>query len=292
MLALSEPGNARLAYGFWRWHEKERADAIAMLAQVREAGIDHLDTADVYGGEHGFGSSERLLGAIRAQAPALLEGAILATKVGIEPGAPYNSSRSYLTAACEASLKRLGCERVDLLYIHRPDLLTHPEELAGTLDALLRAGKIGAVGVSNFTTAQVAALARYLENPVAVHQIEFSAAHLEPVFDGTLDQAMERGIAIAAWSPLAGGRLGDHGGAKDTRLVLVREALAAIAEREGVSTVAVALAFVARHPAQATPILGTKTPSRLAEALAARRFTLTRRDWYSLAEAWRGERMP
>ena len=213
MLALSEPGRKRLAYGFWRYREGEIDDAVEMLVLARENGIDHFDTADIYGGPNGIGGSERLLGAVRARAPELFDGAVLATKIGIEPGSPYNSSRDYLTAACEGSLSRLRVERIDLLYIHRPDLLTHPGELAQTLDGLVSSGKIAAVGVSNFTTAQVDALSQYMKAPIRVHQLEFSAAHVAPLFDGTLDQAMAHGTAVAAWSPLAGGRLGDAGGA-------------------------------------------------------------------------------
>jgi len=168
--------------------------------------------------------------------------------------------------------------------------LTHPEELAGTLEALVASGKVGAIGVSNFTPSQVAALAHYLTLPIAVHQLEFSAAHVDPVFDGTLDQAMECGIAVAAWSPLAGGRLGE--GDAGPQLKRVREALAAIAARAGVTPTAAALAFVQRHPASPTPILGTKKERRLRDALTAGELTLSRQDWYAIVEAWHGEEMP
>ena len=278
----------RCAYGFWRWREGEVDAATAMLAAVREAGIDHLDTADVYD----RGGSERLLGAIRARARSLFDGAVLATKAGAEPGSPYNSSRAYLTEACEASLKRLKVERVDLFYIHRPDLLTHPEELAGTLEALVASGKVGAIGVSNFAPSQVAALAHYLTLPIAVHQLEFSAVHVDPLFDGTLDQAMERDIAVAAWSPLAGGRLGEADTAVEPHVERVRTALAAFAAREGITASTAALAFVQRHPALPTPILGTKQVRRLRDAVSAGGFTMSRWDWYTIVEAWRGAKMP
>ena len=290
MLALSVPGKPRLAYGFWRYRADEIGAAVEMLSLARESGIDHLDTADVYGGPSGFGGTERLLGAVRERAPQLFDGAVLATKIGVEPGSPYNSSPAYLTAACDASLSRLKVTRIDLLYIHRPDLLTHPAELAQTLDGLIRSGKAGAIGVSNFTPAQVDALARHMKAPIAVHQLEFSAAHLDPLFDGTLDQAMARGIAVAAWSPLAGGRL--DGGEATPAISRVREVLKRISEHAGISPAAVALAFLHRHPAPVTPILGTRTPARLRDCLKASSFTLSRGDWYAVVEACRGERMP
>jgi predicted oxidoreductase len=290
MLALSSPKTKRFAYGFWRYREDEVEAAQSMLSLARESGIDHLDTADVYGGPGGFGGSERLLGALRARAPGLFEGAVLATKAGVEHGSPYNSSPEYLTAACEASLVRLGVERVDLFYIHRPDFLTHPADLARTLDTLAAAGKIGAVGVSNFTPHQLDALSRHMKAPIQVHQLEFSAAHVAPLYDGTLDQAMGRGISVAAWSPLAGGRLG--GADKTGALERVREILNKFSALHGVPSTAIALAFLRKHPAPVTPILGTTSPSRLAECLKAANVELSRAEWYAIVEASRGEKMP
>ena len=289
MLGLAEAGKRRLAYGFWRYGEADLEAAATMLSLARESGIDHLDTGDVYGGSRGFGGSERMLGALRQRAPSLFSGATIATKAGCEPGSPYNSSAAYLKAACDGSLSRLKVERIDLFYIHRPDLLTHPHEVAEALDSLVASGKVAAIGVSNFTVDQVLALLRYLRTPIAVHQIEFSAAHVNPLFDGTLDQAMERDNAVAAWSPMAGGRLGIDGPAE---FVAVREALTTIGAKHGASPAAVAIAFLHMHPAPVTPILGTKTPARLREALTASAIILSRAEWYAIVEAARGAPMP
>jgi predicted oxidoreductase len=292
MLALSVPEKRRFAYGLWRYREDEIDAAVEMLSLARENGIDHFDTADVYGGPNGYGGSERLLGAVRDRAPELFEGTVLATKIGVEPGTPYNSSREYLTAACEGSLARLRVERIDLLYIHRPDLLTHPAELARTLDDFVLSGKVAAIGVSNFTTAQFDALSRYMKAPIRVHQLEFSAAHIDPLFDGTLDQAMAHGTAVAAWSPLAGGRLGETNVAATPAISRVRKTLQHIAEHTGVPPAVVAVAFLHRHPAPVTPIIGTRKPQRLRDCLKADTCALSRSDWYAIVEACRGERMP
>lgn len=289
MLGLAERGTRRLAYGFWRYGENDIDAAAAMLQLARENGIDHLDTADVYGGQSGFGGSEKLLGALRKRLPSLFAGATLATKAGCEPGTPYNSSGAYLKTACDASLARLKTERIDLFYIHRPDFLTHPQEVADTLDGLVAAGKVAAVGVSNFTVTQVQALAKHLRAPIVAHQLEFSAGHVAPLFDGTLDQAMERGMAVAAWSPLARGNLGAGGPAVLSRL---REVLAKLAAKYGTSPSTIAVAFLQAHPASVTPILGTRTPDRLREAVAAAKVKLSRADWYAILEAARGEKMP
>ena len=289
MLGLSERGKKRLSYGFWRFSENQVDDAIAMIGLARASGIDHFDTADVYGGISGFGGAEKLLGAVRAKAPNLFDGAVIATKAGCEPGSPYNSSPAYLKAACEASLKRLGMQRIDLFYIHRPDLLTHPADVAGALDDLVTAGKIANVGVSNYSVAEIEALTRYLKAPVRAHQIEFSAGCVAPLFDGSLDQAMKKNIAVAAWSPLARGGFGQDGPAA---LAKVREVLARLAVSYGTSPNAVAIAFLLAHPAPVTPILGTTNQARARECLDGLSVTLVRRDWYDIVEAACGKAMP
>jgi len=289
MLGFSERGKKRLSYGFWRYREDQVDDAIAMIGLARAGGIDHFDTADVYGGESGFGGAEKLLGAVRAKAPKLLDGAVIATKAGCEPGSPYNSSPAYLKAACEASLTRLGIGRIDLFYIHRPDLLAHPADVAGALDDLVTAGKIASVGVSNYSVAEIEALARYLKAPIRAHQIEFSAGCVAPLFDGTLDQAMKKKIAVAAWSPLARGGLAEGGPPELTNL---RQVLARLAVRYGTSPNAVAIAFLLAHPAPVTPILGTTNQARARECLDGLDVTLARRDWYDIVEAACGKAMP
>ena len=209
---------------------------------------------------------------------------------GGEPGVPYNSSADYLVGACEASLRRLGVEQVDLLQVHRPDLLAHPEQVARAFDVLYRAGKIRAAGVSNYTAAQTRALLGYLAMPLASLQPEFSALALDPLSDGILDLALERGIAVLAWSPLGQGRLAGAGA--DERSARVIAALDAIAARTGITRSAVAYAWVMTHPARPIPLVGAQLPAHIREAAAACRVELTRADWYRVLEASRGARMP
>jgi predicted oxidoreductase len=289
MLALSERGKKRVAYGFWRYSATQVDEAIKMISLMREKGVDHLDTADVYGAESGFGGAETLLGRVRAKAPEVLKGAVIATKIGIQLGVPYNSSPDYLTSACEASLKRLQMEQVDLLYIHRPDLLAHPADVAGALDQLVSEGKVANIGVSNYTAAEVDALAKFLKTPLRSHQIEFSAGFVAPLFNGTLDQAMAMGLGVPAWSPVTRGWLQPGGPAN---LARVREVVARLAAHYGTTVNAVAIAFLAIHPAAVTPILGSTHPGRLNECFDGLELTLTRRDWYDIVEAARGEPMP
>ncbi len=141
-------------------------------------------------------------------------------------------ARPISRSAIDASLTRMGVERVELYQIHRPDMLTHPHEVARALEDAHRAGKIAAIGVSNHTPAQTSALAAFLTVPLASHQPEFSALVTTPLFDGILDQAMAHDMAVLAWSPLGGGRIADP---KDARAIAVAALLDAKAAETGVA---------------------------------------------------------
>lgn len=280
-----------LAWGMWRT-SGAAASAVAKVAAARETGITLFDTADIYGqdGGRGFGTAESLLGEVLKAEPSWRRDMVIATKGGISPGVPYDSSATYLQAACDASLKRLGIEQIDLYQIHRPDLLTHPAEVAEGLVKLKRAGKINAIGVSNYSAAQTAALQAWLDLPIVSHQPEFSPLHIEAMTDGVLDQAMERDMAVLAWSPLAGGRLADS--PTDGRSRAVVEELDRLALREGVSRANLALAWVMAHPARPIPIVGSQTPERIRSIKEAFKVRLDRADWYSVLVASRGVPLP
>jgi len=280
-----------LAWGLWRFRGDDLRAARARVEAAIEAGLDLFDTADVYGPDNGepFGAAEALLGRVFAEAPSLRNRIVLATKGGIELGTPYNSSADYLVRACEASLVRLRAETVDLYQIHRPDLLAHPAEVASGLEKLRRAGKIREAGVSNHTPAQVAALQAHLPFPLASIQPEFSPLAIAPLADGTLDQAMQHGLAVFAWSPLAGGRIMSGEGA---RAAAVIAALAPAAARAGVDASAAAYAWIMTHPAAAIPLVGTQTPARIRAAIDAFRVSFSRQEWYAVLVAARGEKLP
>ena len=291
---------APLAWGMWRFAGSDVAAAQARVEAALAAGMTLFDTADIYGPDNDepFGASEALLGRVFRAAPGLRGRMVLASKGGIRMGVPYDSSPAYIAAAVEASLKRLGVERIELWQIHRPDLLAHPAETARALEALVASGKVGAVGVSNYTPAQTAALAAHLTVPLASIQPEFSALATAPLFDGTLDQAMALGLGVLAWSPLAQGRLagGDprpgRGRPDDAQAARVKAAIAAHAEAQGVSPTAVAYAWVLAHPARPFAIVGTQDPARIAAAAEAYKVRFTRAEWYAILVASLGENLP
>jgi predicted oxidoreductase len=275
-----------IAWGMWRFHGDDVAAAQGLMEAALAAGITLFDTADIYGIDtDGFGAAEVLLGRVLASAPGLRERMVLATKGGIVPGTPYDSSPDYLARALDASLERLGVEQVDLWQIHRPDLLAHPQETARVLEEMVTSGKVRAIGVSNFTPAQVSALTAFLTVPLASTQPEFSPLHLDPLWNGTLDQAMALDLAVLAWSPLGGGRLGSGGDAVGTLL-------SAQGERFGVSAAAATYSWLMTHPARPIPIVGSQRPTRIAEAADAFRVSWTRSEWYAVLQAAMGEKLP
>jgi predicted oxidoreductase len=281
-----------IAWGMWRFGHSTVADGRRLIEAALAAGVTLFDTADIYGFRSvdvGFGDAEALLGRVFAEAPDLRHRMVLATKGGITPPVPYDSSREYLFGALDASLRRLGVDHVDLYQIHRPDILAHPAEVAATLDAMVASGKVRAVGVSNYTRHQTTALQSFLQTPLASIQPEFSPLHLAPMVDGLFDLAMERDVAVLAWSPLGGGRLGEP---TTERERAVTGALDQVAQAHGVGRAAAAYSWIMAHPARAIPIVGTQNEARIAELADAYRIRWTRQAWYDVLTAARGEKLP
>ena len=282
-----------IAWGMWRLAENGRtaADAAKLVHAALDAGITFLDTADIYGfdGAGGFGDAEVLLGEVLAAEPDLRDKMVLATKGGILPPLPYDQSAAYLNKAIDASLRRLQVDSVDLWQIHRPDILAHPQEVARVLDDAVASGKIKALGVSNFTQAQTAALQHFLGNKLVSTQPEISPLRIDCFENGELDQAMMLGLTPLAWSPLGGGRLAAPETARDKA---VAAALDAVAEAQGVSRTVAAYSWLMAHPAGIIPIIGSQNAARIAEGAAALKVRWTRTEWYAVLVAARGVPLP
>lgn len=280
-----------LAYGHWRFVGHDLPTATRLIEVALDSGMNLMDTADVYGLDWGgtaFGQAEELLGRVLAATPGLRDRMVLATKGGIAPPVPYDSSPAALSAALDSSLRRLQTSHIDLYQIHRPDMYTHPADVAATLDGFIDSGKVRAVGVSNHTTAQVDALVAHLRHDLVTVQPRYSVSHLTPQRDGTLDQAMRIGAVPLAWSPLGGGGVVTGEGIR-TELVV---ALDRLASREGVDRASIALAFVLAHPSRPVAIVGSQNPERIASSTAALAVNLDRNDVYDLIEASEGQPLP
>ena len=292
-LGAGGPAISPIAWGMWRLAEGGRtaAEAAKLVHTALDAGITLLDTADIYGfdGTGGFGDAEALLGHVLAAEPALRGRMVLSTKGGIRPPLPYDQSSAWLAEAIDASLRRLQTDHADLWHIHRPDILAHPQEVACALDDAVAAGKIRAIGVSNFTQSQIAALQHFLGHKLVATQPEISPLHIAAFENGELDQAMMMGLVPLAWSPLGGGRLANPASERDRA---VAKALDAVAKAQGVSRSVAAYSWLMAHPAGIVPIIGSQQADRIAEGAAALTVTWSRTDWYAVLVAARGVNLP
>jgi predicted oxidoreductase len=277
----------------WGWSAE---DTLRWVVQAIERGVTSFDHADIYGGYR----CEALFGAALALAPALRPQMQLVSKCGIQlvtPARPkhrlkaYDTSAAHITASVDNSLRALRTDHLDLLLIHRPDVLLDAAEVAACFERLHAAGKVRAFGVSNFTPRQFdlldAALPAGLK--LQTNQIELHPLHRAPLHDGTLDQLQQRGTPPMIWSPLAGGRL-LHGEGDDARRVQV--VLQRLAHEHGSSPAAIAYAWLRRHPSRPHVVTGSRQLRALDEALAACRIELDRASWYEIWQAGAGHELP
>ena len=282
-----------IAYGCWRLAESNMQEADAKIRTALDAGMTLIDTADIYGlGEtRGFGGAEEVLGEVLAADPKLRSRMVLATKGGIIPPRPYDSSYPYLMQAIDKSLARLRVDSVDLYQIHRPDLIAPLAETARALNEIVTAGKARFIGVSNFTVSQTRALQAHLDAPLVSTQPEFSALQQAPIENGTFDWCSETGATALAWSPLARGALAtgrtDHPRGDEILSVLDR-----LAETHSATRANIALAFTMTHQASIIPIIGTQNLARIIDSAKAAEIKLNAREFYDVVEAYRGTQMP
>lgn len=289
---------------FGAWGEPDHDTSIGIIHRALDAGINFIDTADVYS----QGESEAIVG--KALAGGRRDDVILATKfhgpmdvpMG-EPGGDPNkrgNARRWIVQEVESSLRRLGTEWIDLYQVHRPERDTDVEETLSALTDLQREGKIRAFGSSTFPAHQVVeaqwvserrGLGRFVtEQPPYSILVRGIEADLLPV-------AEQHGMGVIPWSPLAGGWLTgrwrkgqdapessrakrmparyDLSNPDNQRKLDAAEDLAVLAEEAGVTLVHLALAFVLQHPAVTAPIVGPRTMEQLESQLGAVDVTLT-----------------
>ncbi len=283
-------GLSPIVAGLWRAREWGLSTQ-ALARWIEEAlalGITGFDHADIYGDYQ----VEALFGDALATSLGLRQRLQIVTKCGIKPVSAqrpgrvvnhYDSSRAHVLASVDASLKALRTDRIDLLLMHRPDLLMNPEELADTFRQLLVAGKVLHFGVSNHMPGQFNMLRK--RHHLVTNQIEFSALQMQALADGTLEQAVDLGLRPIVWSPLAQGQLLTG---KTPQAQRVREVLATWGATLGASVATMAYAWILRHPAQPLPITGSGRIEALREAVAALQVQLSPEDWYRVWQASMG----
>ncbi|BDZ41904.1 oxidoreductase [Paraoerskovia sediminicola] len=285
--------------GLMRIAEKSDDEVRELLTTARDAGIDFIDHADIYGGS--MHACERRWAEATRLSPAERARWTIQTKCGIVPPDGFDFSYDHIVESVEGSLEALNTEYIDILLLHRPDALVEPEEVARAFDALESSGKVRSFGVSNHTPGQIELLKRYVEQPLVANQLQLSVTHSPIVAQGVAmnmageDQSIDRGlgildycrlndITIQAWSPFQAGFFDGVflGSDKHPELNAVVDRLAA---KYDVPAIAIATAWITRHPAQMQVVLGTTTPSRVAAAAKGSEIPLTRAEWYELFRA-------
>mgnify|MGYP001422272261 FL=1 len=311
-IILGETGMecSRLAYGCWRVtgvinhppiddeHKKKGKEAIAA---AYEAGYTLFDLADIYSD----GLVEEVFGHTLKEIPDMRENILITTKCGIlkkgnpENKAPYryDLSSKHILHSCEASLKRMGIDCIDLYQLHRPDYLMEPEEIASAFEELKKGGKAREFGVSNFTVDQLDHLQSACPMKLVCNQVEISLIQHDTLNNGSLDHYRRNNITPLAWSPLAQGKLGSTypislRNPNHSQEQALRDALQIVARLQECSRTAVALAWLLRHPAGIVPIIGSTNPEHIRDATKATNLRLSREEWYRLMEAAAGKQLP
>ncbi|MBQ8306470.1 MAG: aldo/keto reductase [Blautia sp.] len=265
----------------------------AFVHSCLEMGVDTFDHAPVYGA----GRCEQIFGdEVLKKDPSLRERIRIVTKAGIIlPGQRgnshiyYDSTKENLLAEMDASLARLCTDHVDLLLIHRPDVLGDPGEIAEALETIVKCGKALQVGVSNYEPAGFEALQSFLDVKLAANQMEFSVKATDNFFNGVVDTARRYRSGLMAWSPLGGGSVFTG---QDEQSVRLRKTLQEIAGARGTTMDAIMYAFLYRHPANICVITGTMNTARMKTAVEALDIELSYDEWYGILAASRGFDVP
>ena len=291
-----------VAFGTWQlsprfWGEQSKSDAIAAMRLAFERGINFFDTADAYGD----GYAESVLGEALRELPR--DELVIATKFfnHFNPDATRypDLSPSHLVDRCEASLKRLGIETIDLCLLHFYDQLTPLPEIAEAMEKLRNQGKIRCFGVSNHNLEQFRAKRQF--GPYDVVQPAYSL--VDTVIEADLlPYCQAEDIGVMVYSPMHKGLLtgkytgeesfsdfrGSHPdfqGERFKQLCQAVQSLRPMAERYGLSLYQLVLAATLMHPAIHVAICGIKTPTQIAEAAGAIGQTVARQDYFAIRTA-------
>ncbi len=296
-IASQGPEFSELVQGYWRLGEwgMTAQERLTFLKQHLELGITTVDHADIYGNYE----CEQLFGEALALEPSLREQLQIVTKCDIKLCSAkfperkinhYDTSAAHIYQSVNNSLERLRVNEIDVLLIHRPDVLMDADEVAEAFTELHKVGKVKHFGVSNFSPAQFELLQSRLGKPLVTNQVEINPLNFYVAHDGTLDQMQMLRTRPMAWSCLGGGAIfnGDSEQAQRVRAVLeeLREELGA----ESIDQVI--YAWVRALPSKPLPIIGSGKIERVQAAVDALDLTLSREQWYRVWVASKGHGVP
>jgi len=277
---------SRIVYGMWRLADDTDTSVAHVQAKIHaclDQGITTFDQADIYGGY----VAEAILGQALKADTGLRSKMEIVTKCDIvapagryadAPVKYYDTSRAHILQSVENSLSDMAIDHIDVLLIHRPDPFMDHHETGAALDEVVKSGKVGAVGVSNFRPYDWTLLQSAMKTQLITNQIEISLGEISPFSNGDLAFHQQHGHKPMAWSPLGGGGLMMG---NDKLHVVMDE----IANAQDVDRAAVAVAFLLAHPAGIIPVMGTNNIERIKKLGDAMRVSLDRPTWFRLYEA-------
>lgn len=296
-IAPQGPEFSELVQGYWRtadWNMTPQ-QRLTFLKQHIDLGISTVDHADIYGGYQ----CEALFGEALALDPSVRDQIEIITKCDINlctsdfPNRKinhYDTSKEHIVNSVNNSLSRLNISEVDVLLIHRLDVLMDADEVADTFNQLQKEGKVKHFGVSNFTPSHFDLLQSRLDKPLVTNQVEINPLNFEVAHDGTLDQLQMNRIKPMAWSCLAGGEIFSG---QSEQAIRVRKVLEELKEEVGAKSIdQVIYAWVRKLPSKPLPIIGSGKIERVQAAVDAMDINLTREQWYRVWVESKGHGVP
>ena len=286
---------SRLILGCMRMPSLSVEDASKMIQTAYDLGINYYDHATCYGD----GEAEKRFGDAIALTSVNREDIFIQSKCGLRFDKQiFDWRKENILNSVDEILTRLKTDYLDVLLLHRPDLLFDPEQVAEAFDELEKSGKVRSFGVSNTMPMQIELLKKYVKQPLKINQLQLSLEQSQLIDQdlymnnkttdmsvmrdgGALDYCRLNDITIQAWSPL------QHGMFKgmfidNPEFPELNKVLQELADKYGVTKAAIAIAWILRHPAKMQVIAGTMNPVHLTEMAEADKIELTHEEWYHL----------
>lgn len=286
---------SEIVLGMMRIEDKSVKEVEELVETALSVGINAFDLADIYG----RGRCEELLGLVLKNRPDLREEMWIQSKCGIriEEFTYFDFSKDYIIKSVDGILQRLKIDHLDSLLLHRPDALMESDQVAEAFDLLYNQGKVRDFGVSNQNPMMMELLKKDIKQPLAVNQLQLSAA-FTPGFESGFHVNMEgsqaamrdgsifeycklHDVVIQAWSVLQFGYFkGNFVG--NEKFQALNQVLDRLAIKYGVTSSTIAISWILRYPAKMQAVVGTTNPKHLREVSQAANFSLTRKEWYEI----------
>ena len=286
---------SEIVLGMMRIEDKSVKEVEELVETALSVGINAFDLADIYG----RGRCEELLGLVLKNRPDLREKMWIQSKCGIriEEFTYFDFSKDYIIKSVDGILQRLKIDYLDSLLLHRPDALMESDQVAEAFDLLYKQGKVRNFGVSNQNPMMMELLKKDVKQPLAVNQLQLSAA-FTPGFESGFHVNMEdsqaamrdgsifeycklHDVVIQAWSVLQFGYFkGNFVG--NEKFQALNQVLDRLAIKYGVTSSTIAISWILRYPAKMQAVVGTTNPKHLREVSQAANFSLTRKEWYEI----------